>query len=157
MQSYFQSAVAFFTRLTIFRGVMVGPDGYFLGSFCPVASTFTFVPPTSITSTFGDFPVCAAFMAAPELLESSLTLFQGHEILEGSNAETKRIHKWGCRESGTVEFSSEQWPMRSHLLGRVTLTMGLSPAGHGFPSCPTSRCLSLVFMLLCFSSFNSAS
>src|SRR5208282_5856469 len=56
----------FFTRPTILRGVIVGPDGYFRGSFCPVASSLTFVPPTSITRTLGDFAVFSGFMAAPQ-------------------------------------------------------------------------------------------
>jgi len=50
-QSNFQSRTNFLTTRTILRGVMVGPDGYFRGSFCPVASTLTFVPPMSMTST----------------------------------------------------------------------------------------------------------
>src|SRR5207245_8466396 len=31
---------------------MAGPEGNFIGSFCPVARIFTLVPPISITSTF---------------------------------------------------------------------------------------------------------
>src|SRR6266480_8131122 len=50
--SYFQSRVCFLTPATITLAVMVGPDGNFLGSCCPVANIFTLVPPTSITSTF---------------------------------------------------------------------------------------------------------
>src|SRR6516162_6114329 len=50
-QSNFQSRTNFLTTRTIRRGVMVGPDGYLRGSFCPVASTLTFVPPRSITRT----------------------------------------------------------------------------------------------------------
>src|SRR5277367_2634705 len=63
IQSYFQSAVAFFTSFTIFPGVIVGPDGYFRGSFSPVAKSFTFVPPTSITSTRGLFPAVEVFFS----------------------------------------------------------------------------------------------
>src|SRR5580704_10071363 len=50
--SYFQSLVICFTPATICLGVIFGPDGNFLGSFCPVARTLTLVPPTSTTSTF---------------------------------------------------------------------------------------------------------
>src|SRR6516164_6715217 len=50
-QSNFQSRTNFLTTRTIRRGVMVGPDGYLRGSFCPVVSTLTFVPPRSITRT----------------------------------------------------------------------------------------------------------
>src|SRR5258707_7261801 len=66
-KSNFQSRTDFLTRRTILRGVMVGPDGYFRGSFCPVASILTFVPPTSMTRTLGDFAACAAFIAAPSM------------------------------------------------------------------------------------------
>src|SRR5579859_1856880 len=92
MQSYFQSATAFLTKRTILRGVIVGPDGYFRGSFCPVASSFTFVPPTSITRTFGVFPVRAAFIAAPLSYEQShLLLGHAMRILEGTGCAAKRI------------------------------------------------------------------
>ena len=37
-QSNFQSRTDFLTTRIILRGVMVGPDGYFRGSSCPVAS-----------------------------------------------------------------------------------------------------------------------
>src|SRR5215831_17834570 len=65
IQSNFQSRTDFLTTWTILRGVMVGPDGYFRGSFCPVASILTFVPPRSMTRTLLDFAACAAFIAAP--------------------------------------------------------------------------------------------
>src|SRR5271154_199731 len=85
MQSNFQSATAFFTKLTILRGVIVGPDGYFRGSFCPVANSLTFVPPTSITRTFGVFSVCFVFMAAPPVNEPMrcAASFDARRILEG--------------------------------------------------------------------------
>src|SRR4029077_20331894 len=54
-QSNFQSRTDFFTKRTILRGVILGPDGYFRGSFSPLASILTCVPPTSITRTFRDF------------------------------------------------------------------------------------------------------
>src|SRR6266481_3596830 len=66
-QSNFQSRTDFLTKRTILRGVIVGPDGYFRGSFSPLASILTFVPPTSITRTLGDFAACAAFIAAPSM------------------------------------------------------------------------------------------
>src|SRR5580692_4852034 len=50
--SYSQLAVAARTAFTILAGVMFGPDGILTGSFCPVANTFTWVPPTSITNIF---------------------------------------------------------------------------------------------------------
>src|SRR5215472_17463952 len=50
-QSKLQSPTNFLTIRTILRGAMVGPDGNLRGSFCPVASILTFVPPTSITRT----------------------------------------------------------------------------------------------------------
>src|SRR5215471_15233576 len=62
-QSNFQSRTDFLTTRSILRGVMVGPDGCFRGSFCPVASILTFVPPRSITRTLGDFAACAVFIA----------------------------------------------------------------------------------------------
>jgi hypothetical protein len=61
----------FFTNWTIFRGVMLGPEGYFRGSFSPVARSLTFVPPTSITRTFGDFGLGVAFITAPLILRNS--------------------------------------------------------------------------------------
>src|SRR5215831_6448605 len=50
-QSNFQSLTNFLTTRTILRGVMVGQDGYFRGSFCPAARTLMFVPPMSMTRT----------------------------------------------------------------------------------------------------------
>src|SRR6266699_3278412 len=50
--SYFQSRVRFLTPATIALAVMVGPEGNFIGSCCPVARIFMLVPPISITSTF---------------------------------------------------------------------------------------------------------
>ena len=67
-RSNFQSRTDFLTTRTILRGVMPGPDGYFRGSFCPVASILMFVPPTSITRTLGDLPTCAVFITEPEEL-----------------------------------------------------------------------------------------
>ena len=52
--SYSHDFAAASTAFTIFAGVMVGPESILIGSFCPEASTFTCVPPTSITNT--DFP-----------------------------------------------------------------------------------------------------
>jgi hypothetical protein len=63
-QSNSQSRTDFLTSRIILRGVMVGPDGCFRGVVCPVASILTFVPPTSITKTLGDF-AGADFIAAP--------------------------------------------------------------------------------------------
>src|SRR6516162_6601798 len=65
IQSNFQSRTDFLTTWTILRGVMAGPDGYFRGSFCPLASILTFVPPRSMTRTLADFAARAAFIAAP--------------------------------------------------------------------------------------------
>src|SRR5262245_26417170 len=64
-RSNFQSRTDLLTAWTILRGVMVGPDGYFRGSFWPLASILTFVPPRSMTRTFGDLPTRAASIAAP--------------------------------------------------------------------------------------------
>src|SRR5262249_53369398 len=58
--SYLHSLTAFRTPDTICWAVIVGPDASLQGSFCPVASILTCVPPTSTTSTFilkpGHFP-----------------------------------------------------------------------------------------------------
>src|SRR5215472_1433881 len=64
-RSNLQSRTDFLTTRTILRGVMVGPDGYFRGSFCPLASIFTFVPPRSMTRILGGFARLAAFIVAP--------------------------------------------------------------------------------------------
>src|SRR5215469_3750690 len=50
--SYFQSPMIFFTPMTICLAVSVELDSNFLGSRSPVTSSFTCVPPTSMTSTF---------------------------------------------------------------------------------------------------------
>src|SRR6266513_6487711 len=50
--SYFQSRLRCLTPATIALAVMVGPEGNFIGSCCPVARIFTLVPPISNTSTF---------------------------------------------------------------------------------------------------------
>src|SRR5271168_283398 len=62
MQSYSQSRAPCFTICTIFCAVMAGPEGYLRGSFWPVASIFTFVPPTSTTKTFAVFSAFPAFI-----------------------------------------------------------------------------------------------
>src|SRR5260370_42566395 len=49
----FQSLTHSLTSRTIFPAVMVGPEGHLRGSFCPVASSLIFVPPTSITRSLG--------------------------------------------------------------------------------------------------------
>src|SRR5260221_2160267 len=59
-RSYSQSLVASLTCLTILPGVRVGREGNRRGSFCPLASILTLVPPASITRiwevfAFGDF------------------------------------------------------------------------------------------------------
>src|ERR1700691_4382537 len=48
---------------------MVGPEGYFRGVFSPVASILTLVPPTSMTSTLGDFTGFSAFIAGLRRVE----------------------------------------------------------------------------------------
>src|SRR5262249_6890234 len=50
--SYLQSFARFLTPATICLGVNLGPDGNSRDRFCPVARIFTWVPPTSTTSTF---------------------------------------------------------------------------------------------------------
>src|SRR5262245_62447432 len=50
--SYFQSLVNRLTSDTMRRAVSVGPESNLRASCCPVARTFTWVPPTSIASTF---------------------------------------------------------------------------------------------------------
>src|SRR5450755_4077463 len=64
MQSHFQSPAVFLTICTIFCAVIVGPEGYLRGSFCPLNNIFTLVPPTSITKTFGAFATCGVFPGA---------------------------------------------------------------------------------------------
>src|SRR5215469_1628309 len=49
--SYGQSFTAAFTLLTISRAVRVGPEGTLRISFCPLASSFTLVPPISMART----------------------------------------------------------------------------------------------------------
>src|SRR5215472_3636614 len=53
-RSKFQSLTQFLTSRTILLAVIVGPEAILRASFCPVASNLIFVPPTSMTSTFGD-------------------------------------------------------------------------------------------------------
>src|ERR1700688_1150451 len=64
-RSYSQSLVASLTCFTMLPGVMVGPEGKRRGSFCPVASILTLVPPTSMTRIFGDLAGAFDFMEAP--------------------------------------------------------------------------------------------
>jgi len=46
-------------------GVMVGPEGKRRGSFCPVASILTLVPPTSITRILGSLADAFGFIESP--------------------------------------------------------------------------------------------
>src|SRR5258707_11451602 len=64
--SYCQSAVALRTATTIPRAVIAGPDGIFTGVLCPVASTLTFVPPTSMTRIFIRLAVCTVARLLPQ-------------------------------------------------------------------------------------------
>src|SRR5580704_9010498 len=114
MQSNFQSATAFFTRLTILRGVIVGPDGYFLGSFCPVAKSLMFVPPMSITRTFGDCPVCFVFMAAPPMDHQMrcAVSFDAGRILEGSGNSAKEIRTRRCATEAEITEPAPRMPYR---------------------------------------------
>jgi hypothetical protein len=52
MASYFQSATSFRTPTIVRFGVKAGPESNSRCAFRPVARTFTWVPPISITSTF---------------------------------------------------------------------------------------------------------
>src|ERR1700733_8471183 len=52
MPSYFQPAVAATTATTIWRGVILGPDGILMRVRRPVAVILTLVPPTSMTRIF---------------------------------------------------------------------------------------------------------
>src|SRR5271170_60160 len=62
-QSYFQERVAFLMTRIILAAVMEGPEGIFTGSFCPVISSLTCVPPTSITRTLRCFAFgCGVFI-----------------------------------------------------------------------------------------------
>src|SRR5229473_2853541 len=54
-RSNFQSLTHSLTTRTILPAVIVGPEGILRGSFCPVASSLMFVPPTSTTRTLGAF------------------------------------------------------------------------------------------------------
>src|SRR5260370_33448218 len=62
-RSNFQSLTHSLTTRTILPAVMVGPEGILRGSFCPVASSLMFVPPTSITRTLGAFAAFALFIS----------------------------------------------------------------------------------------------
>src|SRR5579859_1061793 len=53
--SYGQSFTRFFTWRTILAAVIVGPEGISRRSFCPLARTLTWVPPTSTTRTLRGF------------------------------------------------------------------------------------------------------
>src|ERR1700675_3557295 len=64
-RSYSQSLVASLTCFTMLAGVIVGPEGKRHGSFWPVASILTLVPPTSITRILGDLAGAFGFMEAP--------------------------------------------------------------------------------------------
>src|SRR5215472_4175372 len=75
-QSNFQSRTKFLTTRTIFRGVMVGPDGHFRGSFCPVASTLMFVPPMSMTRTLRPLE-CFILFATDSLPRKTASLVRG--------------------------------------------------------------------------------
>src|SRR5271154_2870715 len=52
---YFQPDVAASAADTMRAAVMEGPESILTGSFWPVASSFTCVPPTSMTRTFWCF------------------------------------------------------------------------------------------------------
>src|SRR5580658_173190 len=98
MHPNFQPEPVSFTSRTMLRGVIVGPDGYFRTVFCPVAKSLTFVPPTSITRTLGDFAVRAAFMAAPPVdhfLQCEVSA-DALGILEGTGGAEKQINKLNC-------------------------------------------------------------
>src|SRR5260370_31156308 len=51
---------------------MVGPEGILRGSLCPVASSLMFVPPTSMTRTFGVFPACTLFIYVAPIVQESI-------------------------------------------------------------------------------------
>ena len=51
-----QSLAQFLTSRTTLLAVIDGPEAILRESFCPVASSLIFVPPTSMTRTFGAFP-----------------------------------------------------------------------------------------------------
>src|SRR5467141_1194428 len=65
MRSYSQSLVASLICFTILPGVMVGPEGKRRGSFWPVASILTLVPPTSMTRILGGLADAFDFIEAP--------------------------------------------------------------------------------------------
>ncbi len=71
-RSNFQSLTHSLTTRTILPAVMVGPEGILRGSFCPVASSLMFVPPTSMTRTFGVFPACTLFIYVAPIVQESI-------------------------------------------------------------------------------------
>src|SRR5713226_4652119 len=67
-RSNFQSLTHSLTTRTILPAVIAGPEGILRGSFCPVASSLMFVPPTSITRTLGVFAACALFISVAPMV-----------------------------------------------------------------------------------------
>src|SRR5258707_12113402 len=65
MRSYSQSLVASLICFNMLAGIVGGPEGKRPGSFWPVASILTLVPPTSMTRILGDLAFCAVFMSQP--------------------------------------------------------------------------------------------
>src|SRR5271156_6494645 len=55
MQSNFQVRIRRLTSRTIVWALIFGPETNLVGSFWPVINSLTWVPPTSITRTFGSF------------------------------------------------------------------------------------------------------
>src|SRR4030095_3714786 len=78
---YFQSLASFSTPATICLGVSLGPDGNSRGCFCPVMRIFTWVPPTSTTSTFSERSMYSAGLRQACALGSDNL----HQIVPGTD------------------------------------------------------------------------
>src|SRR5262249_60880623 len=74
--SYCQSSASLLTPVTICSAVSVGPDGNSRTTFCPVARIFTWVPPTSTTST--------CMMQPPLRWWYALSLNTANGVLQGT-------------------------------------------------------------------------
>src|SRR5215469_1589979 len=128
-QSNFQSWTNFLTTRTILRGVMVGPDGYFRGSFCPVASTLMFVPPMSMTRTLR--PLECFILFAMDSLPRTIAPSVHHSRRHSCNKLKAELPAIILFRQGThtmrhtiVCLSCERVSDRaSYALGRQTLTI----------------------------------
>src|SRR5215469_7590733 len=109
--SYFQFRASFLTPATICIGVIVGPDGNFRRSVCPVARIFTLVPPMSMANTFIEM------FTRISRLNVSLKLSRQLNIVNAeSPLETGRIHSAPTFSEGPVEGDVKRETLLSNSL-----------------------------------------